>query len=401
MAVIDHPMQVLEYAPSATIQQNPQAVHFYHPGHAYRMLTLYAQDPIEGGTFGVYHEIALHACQILAQNKPGFFSTSINREDPRFEERHLTGSKYYFHLDEHTPYYRLSYKFADWLFPHNKMPESWQTFTPTPAIREITATALSSMIKGRAHAAASRDGEKQSRQHTSYQRHLIPGPAADVHMDSGNLVAMQHAVYFLFDAAHFTIVPKDGKMVVYFLKAPREASALYHNRIFDTTDLSVEYLYARFAWTVIKVASERVSDAMQALLEGGDGGGSSGRGGGNGGGQSRPPGSDGPRTPKKRPRVSDETAVDEGCYAYEKRDQELAQHFPFFLTDASEATPWQYEHLMWYPGKYRTDRLKKVYFDSHPNVRARSEPGTRVVLDGDVLEPTGSGVLSEEGGGDE
>ncbi|KDQ06691.1 hypothetical protein BOTBODRAFT_244207 [Botryobasidium botryosum FD-172 SS1] len=244
-----------------------------------------------------------------------------------------------------------------------------------------------------------------------YQRRVVN----EAHMDPANLVAMQHALHSLFDAGEFVIAPKGGDMVIYFLKEPLEGAALHHN---PTTDLSIQYLYARFAWAIFKLASWTVPQGQKRILlegghgggggQGGGGGGGGAYGGGNGGGGNggggsgggenggaKRPASGGFLTPKKTRRVSDEfTAVDS---EREEKDQELAKtHFPFFLNDGDEATPWQYEHLMWYPGRHHADRLRKAYLDSNPNVRACSEPGTRVVPGDDVLELTGSGVLSED-----
>ncbi|KDQ21928.1 hypothetical protein BOTBODRAFT_141949 [Botryobasidium botryosum FD-172 SS1] len=240
------------------------------------------------------------------------------------------------------------------------------------------------------------------------------------HLDSGNLLAMQHTLRFLFDASYFAIVPKDNGMVVYFLRQPDEASALYHNQKVGRMDLTVQYLYARFAWTVFKLACEAVPADVQALFEGDghdgerdngreeignddDEGGSDndGSSGGGGGGESRiikRAGDDISCTLKKIRKVSGEhTAVDCEHYGYEEKDLALARkRFPFFLPEGGEATPWQYNELKWYPGKHHADQLREAYLESHPNIRACSDFGTRVVPDGDALEPTGSGVLSED-----
>ena len=50
------------------------------------------------------------------------------------------------------------------------------------------------------------------------------------------------------------IVPKWGQLVVHFLQLTGESAQQYHNVGFDHKGiLSHELLYARFAWTLMKV----------------------------------------------------------------------------------------------------------------------------------------------------
>ena len=50
------------------------------------------------------------------------------------------------------------------------------------------------------------------------------------------------------------VVPPDGRMVTYFIGPIRESAALYHNKPFDSSNLSHEFLFARFAWAILKRA---------------------------------------------------------------------------------------------------------------------------------------------------
>jgi hypothetical protein len=43
-------------------------------------------------------------------------------------------------------------------------------------------------------------------------------------------------------------------MVIHFIGPSRESAALYHNNPFDSSNLSHEFLFARFAWAIIKRA---------------------------------------------------------------------------------------------------------------------------------------------------
>jgi hypothetical protein len=75
-----------------------------------------------------------------------------------------------------------------------------------------------------------------------------------VHRDSRNLFALRKDVHSCqFEFGNFVIVPIDGRMVTHFINKSHESAAHYHNNHFDT-NLSHEFLFARFAWAIIKKA---------------------------------------------------------------------------------------------------------------------------------------------------
>jgi hypothetical protein len=76
-----------------------------------------------------------------------------------------------------------------------------------------------------------------------------------VHQDSRNLFALRWDIRtFQFDSGNLVIVPINGRMVAHFIGTSRESAALYHNSPFDSSHLSHEFLFARFAWAIIKSA---------------------------------------------------------------------------------------------------------------------------------------------------
>ncbi|KIM75336.1 hypothetical protein PILCRDRAFT_681431 [Piloderma croceum F 1598] len=76
-----------------------------------------------------------------------------------------------------------------------------------------------------------------------------------VHRDSRNLFALRWDIYtFQFDSGNLVIVPINGQMVAHFIGASCESAALYHNKPFDSSHLSHEFLFAQFAWAIIKRA---------------------------------------------------------------------------------------------------------------------------------------------------
>ena len=82
--------------------------------------------------------------------------------------------------------------------------------------------------------------------------------------DSRNLFALRWDLYsMLFDQAKWVVVPKGGQMVVHFINQSFEAAALYHNRTFDTSHLSHEFLFARFAWAIIEQAKSAITVGLR------------------------------------------------------------------------------------------------------------------------------------------
>jgi hypothetical protein len=108
------------------IPDNPIFVSFYHPTNKQIFLSLPKNNvlPANSEIFGVHHETALTACQIIACNEPGFLSTSTNRSDINAQtspecHRFLTSNKYYYHLvtQPGDPNYCICVDFAVWSFP--------------------------------------------------------------------------------------------------------------------------------------------------------------------------------------------------------------------------------------------------------------------------------------------
>jgi hypothetical protein len=121
------------------VPDNPIFVSFCHPTNKRLFLSLPKNNvlPSTSEIFGVHHETALTACQIIACNEPGFLSTSTDRSDinARTSPEHhqfLTSKRYYYHLvtQPDDPNYRICVDFAFWSFPHNHLPPSWARATP-------------------------------------------------------------------------------------------------------------------------------------------------------------------------------------------------------------------------------------------------------------------------------
>ena len=72
---------------------------------------------------------------------------------------------------------------------------------------------------------------------------------------SQNLFALRYDLHLgQFDQQAFVFVPKCGRLVVHFIRHSEESAHYFHNTIFDHENtLSHDLLYARFAWSLIKI----------------------------------------------------------------------------------------------------------------------------------------------------
>ena len=135
----------------------PRMIRFLHPANNLPFLHLPAYDrcPTPEMQFGVHHETALTACQILACNSPGYLSPSRDRNAQGVDatpDSILAPRRYYYHLntpevDELYPICRL---FEYWEFPHDAFPSFWETEdSNTPTFWGTRWTTLSQRIKDR------------------------------------------------------------------------------------------------------------------------------------------------------------------------------------------------------------------------------------------------------------
>jgi hypothetical protein len=86
-----------------------------------------------------------------------------------------------------------------------------------------------------------------------------------LHADSRNLFALRRDIHtFQFDSGNLVVVPIDGRMVTHSIGQSRESAALYHNKPFDSSNLSHEFLFTRFAWAILKGARTAYMDHSPA-----------------------------------------------------------------------------------------------------------------------------------------
>jgi len=136
---------------------SPEFVRLYHPANGLAFFILPAYDLLSKSPlqFGIHHETLLTVGRIMAYNKPGFLSTSRERDAPRLEadlDSVIPVTEYYFHLDRPgtDPLYPICRDFKLWDFPHHQLPTSWlppSGSSPLPAVWNSSWDAQSAYVK--------------------------------------------------------------------------------------------------------------------------------------------------------------------------------------------------------------------------------------------------------------
>jgi hypothetical protein len=282
--------------PLPKLPRRPQIL-FRHPGYDDSinvLFKLYAIDTdTDGGhdngeeasqrpgTPGLYAQFALDACAIIAGNRfNGWLSTSRNPDDARNNRvdanSTLVARSYYYHLDHDEPIdgpdgepYRIVPNFREWHFPHDQTPAHWEQLsvnatsldsarTPSNLTMALQMRDGSCRISGYreelqvAHIVPQAEVDWwKANSMSNYNRSLTSGMD-----DTANAMFLTASLHIAFDRPRFVFVPKpssdDGKMrlVLHLLEPSAEFEHLYHNRELHQSDVGVEMLFARFAWTL-------------------------------------------------------------------------------------------------------------------------------------------------------
>ncbi|KAF8347908.1 hypothetical protein F5887DRAFT_1280974 [Amanita rubescens] len=312
---------------------------------------------------------SLFSCCI---SETGFLSPSGDREneegvvsmDP---DGILTLKQYYYHLinPQADPLYPICLDFSSWRFPHNQLPQGWER-TVCPDEDEMVAndswSVISTAIKvrdKRCRLFGWRDGISTA--------HIIPTKEAVwSENDPMNLFALRWDLRTLLDQGKW--------VVVHFISQSYEAAALYHNQAFDTTQLSYEFLFARFVWVIIeKVKSvvlaglrkrfRLIVSTSESLVNEPQVESAQGTVGTN-------------RKGKKR-KAKDAALLDVNDFQVSEdreleEDLRLAERAAPFFFEEPDVRRDRYHTMMWYPGKSIMERRKREYMDTHPNIHARS-----------------------------
>ncbi|KAK8142116.1 hypothetical protein G3M48_009320 [Beauveria asiatica] len=293
-----HPDQGL--APSGTTTRNEErAVTLRHPRYpddSNILLVLPALDPIPGpGGFlaegnslglGLHHDTARVACGIIANCRwDGYLSESRVDGAPPFTtdpDHLLPGRNYYFHVprdtgdgEQGTPY-PIVPSFAHFRFPHNKLPPTWTvsglsfppsdnnpprkfSFENTVLTRDGSCRLTASTIGAEIAHFIPRTEDAWFAANQMFQ--YSPRPEAVITNKTNNprnAILMGSQLHSVYDQRQFVVVPKWGAWLIHVLSGrhDEELASVYHNVPPKLLlGLAVEYIFARFAWTVLAQTS--------------------------------------------------------------------------------------------------------------------------------------------------
>jgi hypothetical protein len=185
------------------------------------------------------------------------------------------------------PKYAVVPRFSDWEFPHDNLPQYWKN-CDIPCDADAPRSGAS--IVGRdvsCRITAYREG--------THIAHLVPASEAvwfnhntmstyalDMATvnDGRNLILLRSDLHNIFDARKFAVVPKfsdaENKLVfvVHALvgNARSEIVQLYHDvPLQPLTEIAIEFLFARFAWTIICSANNFLGGGVPRALRVRDG----------------------------------------------------------------------------------------------------------------------------------
>ncbi|KAH7019711.1 hypothetical protein EDB80DRAFT_676682 [Ilyonectria destructans] len=289
MTLLRKPISELQALGGSSIGSSWREVHILHPGYVTPdeeeeasdiLISLPAFD--DGG---IHYDTAHTACAILTGNRwDGYFSENPNgniRVD-RPRDGILRENHYFFCLPStstSTEPYPVIPRFTDWRFPHRNLPSIWrqlqeQLNAPRAGVQPNPSgyCCLSDYADAveMAHLVpSSLSAWWANNKMASYGRtNLFSTDPINI---PANFITLRSDIHRMFDERHFCMVPKMDEtgsetsnstpaphLVVHvFNSIPSEQlPKLWHNRELHTLPsvVSVECLFARFAWTIFSPA---------------------------------------------------------------------------------------------------------------------------------------------------
>jgi hypothetical protein len=241
---------------------------------------------------------ALTACGVVAGNRwDGWLSEHRDKIGDESQKIHfnaadmdkiLEQSSYYFHLPDHdndpSRPYPIVPTFQEWPFPHDQLPPSWiQAAPPETAEQTFSISGLTTALMQR-DISCRITGYRESVQ----VAHICPQSEEDWYLRNGmprysdgntasvdnpaNALLLRADLHIAFDKPKFVFVPKpsvDGEprqFAVHLVEPSRELESLYHNRALQGLGVSLELLFARFAWTIFPWLAGFLKGRMQRCL---------------------------------------------------------------------------------------------------------------------------------------
>ncbi|KAK2592917.1 hypothetical protein QQS21_009386 [Conoideocrella luteorostrata] len=315
-------LQPLRAPRPAAPQCSAAFIVFRHPGYFESENILFALPPLDTATggddtdaidsankqdgapaCGVHHGTAIVAGQIIAGNS---FETAYLSYDRSGAERVgvpldglLTRSEYYLQVPqdsgdaanggENKPW-AVTPSFQHWRFPHNRLPEPWAS------LASVGESSSSSKPQDKEILPSSRCIITAAGPSTADSAHVIPkgststawfdqngmraysrSNAAVTAVDSpGNKFRLRYDLHKDFHDRAFAIVPKpvpagaaSQSLAVHFLSLSgdlEDSATEFHNQLVHGTSVPPEYLFARFAYTVLGLVKNFVLQGARRRL---------------------------------------------------------------------------------------------------------------------------------------
>jgi hypothetical protein len=185
------------------------------------------------------------------------------------------------------PKYAIVPRFADWEFPHDNLPQYWKNCvipsdasahrTGAPIMVWDVSCRITAHVEGTQTAHLVPTSEAIWFNHNRMNTYIKDVDTVD---DCRNLILLRSDLHSIFDARRFAVVPKlpdtDEKpaFVIHALtgNARSEIVQLYHNvPLQPLTEIAIEFLFARFAWTIIRYANSFLNGGVARALRVSDG----------------------------------------------------------------------------------------------------------------------------------
>jgi len=269
-------------ATPAAVTTGVRCVKFRHPAYPDTQPELLRLIALDGDdNEGVDYDTALLSCGIVTGNLWGDGWLAAKDAEGAFRpidspaDGILRDEVYYFCLHGHEPdeKYPVIPSFDHWRFPHGNLPYPWSALHIHPA---DTPSALACKLAAMARDKTCRISGYSDALETA---HLVPEAnghwfssnrmarycgmveAAVPTDDAKNLLVLRRDLHHLFDQRRFAFAAKrsgdDGgqsaELVMHVFRPIMSAqlATLYHNRTLHAlSGISVELLFARFAWTL-------------------------------------------------------------------------------------------------------------------------------------------------------
>ncbi|EFY86129.1 hypothetical protein MAC_07794 [Metarhizium acridum CQMa 102] len=257
-------------------------IRFRHPAYADSENILISLAALDGG--GVHYATAHLACAVLADFRyEGFFSLSSTGTAIEFgPDEILTEQNYYFHVPQ-VQKYDVVADFASCIFPHGRMPPTWSseglkipkaiglpretTCNSIVLTRDVSCRVTNSTLGTEGAHLLPKSEELWYTKNSMFQ--YSAWEERGTTDDPRNAILLRLDAHTIFDAKRFMIVPKKGRWVTHVLygAAQDELARSFHNvHMQPLTDIAVEYIFARFAYTIHALSTFTLSGGKRALL---------------------------------------------------------------------------------------------------------------------------------------